>query len=132
MKHKLFLFFLLAVGLINFIPVLGLLSASQLAAAYGIELNSPELSLLMRHRALLFGLMGGLVLVSLFKPQLQATAMVLSGISMVGFMVLAWPIDGLNEPVTRVFMADVVGVFCLILVVAIKWHDVKNDDRAPS
>ncbi len=129
MKHKLFLLFLLAVGVINIIPVLGLFSASQLAAAYGIDLNSAELALLMRHRALLFGLIGGLVLISLFKPQLQVTAMLLSGISMLGFMALAWPIDGLNDQVKRVFMVDVVGVLCLILAVVFYWHHTKNNDQ---
>lgn len=129
MKYKLFLLFLFLVGVINFLPVMGLISASQLAAAYGIDLNSHELTILMRHRALLFGLLGGLVFWSLLKPQLQSAAIIMTGISMLGFMLLAWPMNGLNEQVTRVFLVDVVGIICLALAVVFKWLHKYGEGR---
>ena len=130
MKYKLFLLFLFLVGVINFIPVIGLFSASQLAAAYGIDLSTLELTVLMRHRALLFGLLGSLVFWSLFKPQLQLAAMLLSGISMVGFLVLAWPMAGLNEQVSMVFQVDVVGIICLAMAVIFLWLANNDVDRS--
>lgn len=75
------------------------------------------MELLLRHRALLFGLMGGLVLFSLYQTGLQAAAMLISGISMIGFMVLAWPTDALNEPLHTVFLVDVVGLCCWLVAV---------------
>lgn len=129
MKHQLYLFFLLVVGVINFIPVVGLFSANQLAIVYGVDLNSQELILLMRHRALLFGLLGGLVLYSLFKPRLRPTAMVIAGISMLGFVFLAWPIGDLNDPMSRVFMMDVLAMLCLLLAVLCHWLDAKSGAR---
>ena len=120
MQKKLFLVLLALVGLINFIPVIGLFSASQITSGYGVELNSLELEILLRHRALLFGLLGGLVLVSLFKSKLQNAALLMSGISMLGFMLLAWPVQGLNEPLARVFWIDVAGLICWLLAVLMK------------
>ena len=67
MRHKLFLAILAVVGVINLLPVMGLFSVVQMEAAYGVSINSPELALLLRHRAMLFGLIGGLVLFSLYN-----------------------------------------------------------------
>ena len=119
MRHKLFLVLLAVVGVINLLPVVGLFSVAQMEAAYGVSINTPELELLLRHRALLFGLIGMLVLFSLYKTQLQAAAMLISGISMIGFMVLAWPTETLSEPLHTIFWADVVGVCCLLAAIII-------------
>ncbi len=130
MINKLFVTFLFVVGVINFLPVIGVFSANQLAAAYGVDLNSHELIILMRHRALLFGLLGGLVFWSLFNRPLRLPAMIFSGISMVGFLVLAWPMAELNEPVFRVFLVDVVGIICLAIAVLLKWLANNDTERS--
>ena len=117
MRNKLFLTLLAAVGVINLLPVVGLFSVTQMEAAYGISILTPELELLLRHRALLFGLIGTLVLFSLFKSHLQPAAMLICGISMIGFMVLAWPTDTLRQPLHTVFWVDAVGVCCLLVAV---------------
>lgn len=43
------------VGIINCRPVVGVVSAPRIAKAYGVKVASPEIELLLRHRALLFG-----------------------------------------------------------------------------
>ena len=50
---------LVAVALIHLPPVLGLLGVAQMERAYGVSLPGPDLAVLMRHRALMFGLLGG-------------------------------------------------------------------------
>lgn len=104
---------LVIVGLINFLPVLGVLSAERLTQAYDVALADNNLVILMRHRALLFGLLGGFVLVSVFLPQYRPAAMVLAGISMVGFLVIVLQQGGYNDALYKVMIADVVGIVAL-------------------
>ena len=49
---------LVLVGLIHLLPLSGVLSADQLASLYGLSFSEPNLAILMRHRAVLFGLLG--------------------------------------------------------------------------
>ncbi len=127
MKDKIYVVLLFIVGMINFLPVMGIFSVSQLSQAYGVELASNELEVLMRHRALLFGILGGFVFYSLFKPKLRIPAMVMTGISMVGFLYLVWSVGGINQAVMKVTMVDLVGILCLILAVFMQYL-LNNDE----
>ena len=112
---------LLIAGLINFMPVIGVLSGGRIAGAYGIEINGPDLELLLRHRALLFGLVGGFLLVSVFVPDWQWPAIAMAGLSMIGFLYLAWALSPVNAALLRVAVADLIGLFCLVAGAAIHW-----------
>jgi hypothetical protein len=48
----------LVVAIIHLLPVSGVFGAKRLAALYGISFNDPNQAILMRHRAVLFGLLG--------------------------------------------------------------------------
>jgi hypothetical protein len=108
--------FLLA-GLINVFPLIGVLGAVQLESLYGMDFEGADLRLLMRHRAVLFGLVGGLLLLAAFKPWLRLVASVLGLLSMASFMVLAWPLQEHGVALQRVFWADAVG--CAVLVIGV-------------
>ena len=47
---------LLAAAVFHLLPAMGLLGAGRLAALYGVSIPGDDLLLLMRHRALLFGI----------------------------------------------------------------------------
>ena len=47
---------LVIVGIIHLLPLSGVLSESRLTVLYGIPFDEPNLEILMRHRAVLFGL----------------------------------------------------------------------------
>ena len=49
---------LILVGIIHLLPVSGVLGVERLAVLYGITLEEPNLEILMRHRSVLFGLLG--------------------------------------------------------------------------
>ncbi len=112
---------LIVVGLINFLPVLGIISADRLSRAYGIEVSGPDLEILLRHRALLFGIVGGFVLYSVFAPAYQLPAMVLAGVSMVGFLFLTWQVGGYNGAMEKVLLIDVVGIVCLAIASVLRY-----------
>jgi len=108
--------FLLA-GLINAFPLIGVLGAAQLESLYGMDFEGADLQLLMRHRAVLFGLVGGLLLCAAFKPRLRPVASVLGLLSMASFMLLTWPLQEHGVALQRVFWAD--GVGCVALVIGV-------------
>jgi len=108
---------LLVVGLINFAPLAGVLSAQSLERAYGVTLASNDLIILMRHRALLFGLLGGFVLYSVFAPGYRTAAITMAGISMVGFAVLAHLQGEFNASLNKVLIADYIGIVFLVIAV---------------
>ena len=113
-------FCLVIVGVINFLPVFGLFGASKLQTAYGIALVSDELLILMRHRALLFGIIGGFILYAAFVRSYQLIAMIMAAVSMVGFVVLTYGSDGYNAQIKTVLNVDLLGIGFLIVAMLLK------------
>ena len=110
---------LLVVALIHLLPLAGLLGAARLAALYGVQLDDPNLVILMRHRAVLFGLLGVFLVVAAFRPALQPMAFVAGAASVLSFLYLAWSVGGYNAQIGRVVTADVIaGVSLLVGVIA--------------
>jgi hypothetical protein len=118
---KLVSILLIVVGAINFRPVFGVLSATNLEQAYSVELANNDLIILMRHRALLFGIVGGFILLSVFVPSHQAAAMIMAAVSMIGFLCLAWAVGGYNDAISRIATIDSAGIACLALAAVLKF-----------
>ncbi|MFC7409809.1 phosphopantetheine adenylyltransferase [Hydrogenophaga atypica] len=106
---------LVVVGIIHLLPLSGVLGSERLASLYGLQFNEPNLEILMRHRAVLFGLLGAFMVFAAFKPAYQTVAFIGGFISVVSFLYLAWSVGGYNEQVGRVFIADVVALGCLVV-----------------
>ena len=119
--NKIVMALLIIVGLINFLPVIGVISATQITQAYSVELTSNDLVILMRHRALLFGIVGGFILYSVIAPQFQVVAMVMAAISMVGYLGLMWSVGGYNSSIFKVAMVDMVGIGFLVIAAVLKY-----------
>lgn len=62
---------LLLAGAIHLIPLIGVLGAEHLARLYGVAPSDPNTLILLRHRAVLFGIVGGLCMMAAFKPGYQ-------------------------------------------------------------
>ncbi|MEH6519462.1 MAG: hypothetical protein V7742_22525 [Halioglobus sp.] len=114
-------FCLVVVGLINFAPLVGVISAQRLESSYSIILAENNLAILMRHRALLFGILGGFILYAAFNPIYQTAAMIMAGLSMLGFALLVLGTGNYNEAVGKVLYADLVGIFFLLVAVVLKY-----------
>ena len=102
-------------GVIHLLPLSGVLGSERLAALYGLPFDEPNLVILMRHRAVLFGLLGLFLCVAAFRPAWQTIAFVAGFVSVVSFLGLARSIGGYNALVARVIMADIVALVCLII-----------------
>ena len=106
---------LIVVAIIHLLPLSGVLGSERLSALYGIRFDEPNLAILMRHRAVLFGLLGVFLLYAAFQPAFQRAAFVAGFVSVVSFLYLAWSVGGYNAQVGRVFIADIVALVGLIL-----------------
>ncbi|MDP1540194.1 MAG: hypothetical protein Q8L72_06030 [Moraxellaceae bacterium] len=106
---------LILVGIIHLLPVSGVLGAQRLTALYGITFDDPNLVILMRHRAVLFGLLGLFMAYAAFQPSLQPLAFFAGFISVLSFMVIAWTVGGYNDAIQKVVIADVVAVIALCI-----------------
>lgn len=107
---------LLAAGGINLLPLMGLAGARKLRQLYEVPVAGPDMTLLLRHRAVLFGMLGGGMVYAAFNPSWQRAAVGAGLTSMVGFAVLAVAGEGgvgaLNPAMRRVLKADVLGIAC--------------------
>lgn len=106
---------LVIVALIHIGPIVGVFGNARLAALYGIDISDPNLSILMRHRAVLFGILGAFQLFAAFAPACQAAAIVGGFVSLGSFLYLAWSVGGYNANIGRVFAIDVFAFVCLIV-----------------
>jgi hypothetical protein len=109
---------LLVVAIIHLIPLAGVIGAERLASLHGLDFSEPNLAILMRHRAVLFGLLGGFLGYAAFRASLQRLALVAGLVSVASFLLLAWSIGGYNPLIRRVVAADVVALVCLVIGVA--------------
>jgi hypothetical protein len=113
---------LVVVAVIHLLPLSGVLGAGHLTTLYGIAFDEPNLAILMRHRAVLFGLLGLFLLLAAFRPEWQGLAFVAGFVSVVPFLALAWTTGSYNPQVARVVTADVVALVCLVIGAGAWFH----------
>ncbi|MCR2745479.1 phosphopantetheine adenylyltransferase [Limnobacter parvus] len=102
-------------AIIHFLPVSGILGKSALQKLYGVGIDDPNLLIAMQHRALLFGLLGVLFVVAIFKADLRLLAMGFGLVSTAGFIAIAWQVGDYNPLIARVVKADVIVIGALLI-----------------
>jgi hypothetical protein len=122
MLNRIMIACLTLAGIIHLLPLPGALGAGQLSRLYGVAADDPNLAILLQHRAVLFGLLGVLLVAAAFRPELRAVALVAGLVSTVSFLVVAWGVGGYNPQVARVVVADVVAVVLLLVAAGIEWR----------
>jgi hypothetical protein len=117
---------LLAVGVLHLVPALGVLGEGRLARLYGDLPFDPATVLLLRHRALLFGLLGAFCCAAAFARPLRPHALAAAFVSTAGFVALAaGQGGGLGPALRRVVTADVVASGALLLAAALWWLEAR-------
>ncbi len=110
---------LLLAGLIHLLPLAGLLGPEALQRLYGLPAAEPNLQILLRHRALLFGLLGAFLCAAAFRPAWQAPALGMAALSMAGFVALTLWVGGANPALQRVLWIDSAALVLLALAWAL-------------
>lgn len=104
---------LLLVALIHALPLAGVLGAGKLSSLYGIPVQDPNLEILMRHRAVLFGLLAAFLAYAAFHRPLHSLALLAGGVSVASFLVLAVVVGGYNPALATVVKVDAVAAVLL-------------------
>ena len=119
--NRIYLLLLFLVGVINFLPIIGILSLDKINQAYGLSVTDNNIEILLRHRALLFGLIGGFIIYSVFNPQYQTAAIILAAISILGYLFFSWSVGGANSALMKIAQIDIVGIVLLIIAGVIRY-----------
>lgn len=106
---------LLIAAIIHFLPLPGVLGATALEPVYGLPALDPGSELLLRHRALVFGLLGAMLLTALSRPTWRGPAIAMVLASDLGFLVFAWIGSPLTPELARVVAFDAVSVLALLI-----------------
>jgi hypothetical protein len=106
---------LIVVGIIHLLPLSGVLGGERLASLYGMSFEEANIAILMRHRAVLFGLFGLFLVYAAFRPSLQPLAFAAGFASVASFLALAYSTGGYNAGIARVVTADWVALVCLVV-----------------
>jgi len=104
---------LLITALIHALPLLGLTGGARLANLYGIADMDASLEILLRHRAVLFGLLAAFLVYAAFNRDLHGIALVGASISVVAFLALAITAGGYNQAVATVVKVDLLAAVAL-------------------
>jgi hypothetical protein len=105
---------MLVLAVIHLLPISGFFGAERLASLYGIEIADGNLEILMRHRAVLFGILGAFFAYAAFVPALQPLAFIAAFASLASFFFLAFSVGDFSDSIRKVVLADVVASVCLI------------------
>ena len=110
---------LVIVGAILALPVVGVVDAAALARLYGVAFDEPNVVILMRHRAVMFGLVGAFVIYAAFRPALRPLAFVAAFVAIGSFLAIALTAGGYNASVGKVVIADVVALAAAFAALAL-------------
>ncbi len=113
---------LVIAGIIHLLPAVGVLSADRLHALYGIRLADDTMVLLVRHRAVLFGLLGTFFVYAASVPAYHSLAISAGLVSVLSFLMLARPASapaaGWPRAIRVVIQADILALVCLFAAAA--------------
>ena len=107
-------------GVIHLLPVIGVVGPTRVARMYDVRVDGPDLAVLLVHRAVLFGLLGALLIGGAFVDDLHPYAIGAGLVSDVAFLAIAKAHPGVNAAMRRVVRADVVSIVVLV-VAAVSW-----------
>lgn len=109
---------LLIAGIIHLLPLYGAAGAGPLAGLYGISVADPNIVILMRHRAVLFGLLGAFLLLAVFRYELRTLAFAGGLLSVVTFLIIAQLAPAHSDAIQRVVTADWIALGALLIGLA--------------
>lgn len=98
---------LLLLAIIHALPLLGVLGGPRLASLYGLGPLDANLEILLRHRAVLFGLLALFLAYAAFRRPLQGLALLAAGISVLSFIGVALQVGGYGAAIATVVRVDV-------------------------
>ncbi|MEM7358300.1 MAG: phosphopantetheine adenylyltransferase [Pseudomonadota bacterium] len=103
-------------GLIHVTPAIGVLGKEQLARLYGLPISDPNLLVLMRHRAVLFLVVGLLLWLAIIRAEYRLIAVAFGLLSTISFLFIVYTTPEYNAQLARIAQVDIVAVILLLFV----------------
>lgn len=110
---------MLVVAVIHLLPISGFFGVERLASLYQIEITDGNLEILMRHRAVLFGILGVFLAYAAFRPAIQPIAFFAAFISVASFFFLSFSVGEFNDAIRKVIIVDIVASVSLVGAIVI-------------
>ncbi len=126
MRKKTISLMLLVIAFIHIVPVVGFLGAERLESLYGVVITSPDLEILMRHRAVLFGILGCFFVRAAFKPDYQPLAFTAAAATLFPFFYLVFGAENPNEALQGLARADLIALGCLCIATILFYLPIKD------
>jgi hypothetical protein len=117
MSDKIITVLLLIVAVIHILPISGFFGVARLEALYGVPVVGNDMEILMRHRAILFGILGVFFAYAAFTPAVQPLAFLAAFVTLASFFYLAFSVGGYNAAIGKIVVADVVAAISLLVAV---------------
>ncbi|GAA4371041.1 hypothetical protein GCM10023185_46140 [Hymenobacter saemangeumensis] len=103
-------------GVINLLPSFLAFLPARISSAYGIAVPDANHELLLRHRAVLFGIVGGMIIYSALSKQYYMVSTIAGLVSMLSFILLYLLIgNGIGPELRKVMIADSAATVLLLL-----------------
>jgi hypothetical protein len=112
---------LLIAGVVNLLPIAPLLDPDLLDTMYQVAPVEPTSEILLRHRALVLGLVGVALIVSVFRSSWRTAALVSAAVANGGYVVLAATGGEVSAAATRVMMIDIAVLVLLAIAALLLW-----------
>ena len=104
---------LLVVAAIHLMPVVGFFGTSTLTKLYGVNIDHPDLEVLMRHRSALFGILGAIFAYAAFVPAARPLAFAAAATSLLTFFYLAATVPETTAAIRKITWADAIATAAL-------------------
>lgn len=112
---------LVLVALLHAPPLLGVLGAERLSTLYGIAAPNPATLLLLRHRAVLFGLLAAGLAWAAWHPALHGLGLGVGVVSVASFLALAALSPPLTPALALVVKLDLAALVLLLAAAVVHW-----------
>lgn len=106
---------LFLVGVVNVLPALIAFMPSKISSSYGVGIPDSNYELLLRHRGVFFGIIGGFMIYSAFCKSYYKIATFFGTISMISFVFLYYIICcSINSKLHTIMMIDIFATVILL------------------
>lgn len=110
---------LMIVAIVQFLPIMGVFGNERLETLYDVKIESANMEILMRHRAVMFGMLGAFLGYAAFRPSLQPIAFLAAFISLAAFFYLTFSVGDYTDTIWRLVIADAIASVSLVIAVVL-------------
>ncbi len=126
MKRRLASILLFFVGVLNLTPAIVFFAPSRSSSLYGIDLAADNFGIIVRHRAVLLGLLGAAMIYAAFRQQIVVPVVLAALVGKTAFLYLVWMTGFQSIEMERVAMFDVGAIVALLAALALHFTSIEH------